>query len=52
MDKIVFVIEYEIPPLRAIYYTSIKAKNEEQAKEAFFIWHPSAKIRKVDSDNE
>jgi hypothetical protein len=42
-----YLIEYEIPPLRAIYTVELDAINEVKAKELFIVKHPRAKIRGV-----
>lgn len=44
----IFKIEYEIFPLRAIYRTGIEAKDEESAKQIFLANYPRATIRKVE----
>lgn len=43
-----FWIEYELPPLRAIYNCQIQAKNKNQAKRSFLKQKPSHKIRKIE----
>lgn len=44
----IFKIEYEIPPLRAIYYHGVGAEDEETAIKRFKANNPKAKIRKVE----
>lgn len=44
----VFKIEYEIPPLRAIYHSGIGAVDEDTARKRFLYNNPRAKIRKVE----
>lgn len=43
-----FHIEFEIPPMRGIYYTAYKADDEEQAREFFRVEHPRGKIRRIE----
>lgn len=42
-----FSVEYEIPPLRAIYWEGIRGKDEEAIRTLFHKNHPTAKIRKL-----
>lgn len=42
-----FEIEYEIPPLRAIYTGSIIADNQEEAVTQFIKSKPNGTIRKI-----
>lgn len=44
----IFKIEYEIPPLRAIYRHEVDACDEETAIKRFKVNNPRAKIRKVE----
>lgn len=44
----IFKIEYEIPPLRAIYSHGIDASDKEIAIKRFKANNPRAKIRKVE----
>jgi hypothetical protein len=41
-----FDVEYEIPPLRAIYRWKCEAKNEQEAKALFKKENPLGRIRK------
>ncbi len=43
-----FYIEYEIPMLRAIYYTDFVADSEEKAKEMFAKAYPKGRIRRIE----
>jgi hypothetical protein len=43
----VFFIEYEVPPLRAIYFVSIAADNEDTARQAFAQQCERGRIRKI-----
>lgn len=47
-EEMIFKIEYEIPPLRTIYYHGIGATDEETAIKRFKANNPRAKIRKVE----
>lgn len=40
-------IEYEIPPLRAIYFAEMDAENEAEVREAVAEWEPLWRIRKL-----
>ena len=40
-------IEYELPPLRAIYTGSLDAETESEARELFYKAKPGHKIRKI-----
>jgi hypothetical protein len=42
-------IEYEIPPLRAIYYCMVEDCTEEEARSAFATQQPMWRIRKLTS---
>lgn len=44
----IFNIEYEIPPLRAIYHHGVDAPDEETAIKRFQANNPRAKIRKIE----
>lgn len=46
-DLKVFNIEYELPPLRAIYHCECDAKDEEHAKSIFMAVRPDCRIRKI-----
>lgn len=43
----VFEIEYEIPPLRAIYHCECDAETEQEARDTFKREQPLGRIRKV-----
>lgn len=48
-----FEIEYEVPPLRAIYRCECDAESEQQARDFIGSEKPLWKIRKVsESDSE
>ena len=42
-----FRIEYDLPPTRGIFTTTISASSESEARELFKVAHPRGKIRKV-----
>lgn len=44
----IFKIEYEMPPLRAIYSHGVGASDKETAIKRFEANNPQAKIRKVE----
>lgn len=44
----IFEIEYEIPPLRAIYSHGVYATDENTAIQRFKANNPKAKIRKIE----
>ncbi|MCR6096872.1 hypothetical protein HXA31_20515 [Salipaludibacillus agaradhaerens] len=44
---VIYEIEYEIPPLRAIYSHGVGAVDEETAVKKFKANNPRAEIRKV-----
>lgn len=43
----VFEIEYEIFPLRSIYYMNVEAETEEEALEKFWASNPRGIVRSV-----
>jgi hypothetical protein len=43
----IFTVEYEIPPLRAIYHSNVSGKDSEMAERVFKTNNPKAKIRNV-----
>lgn len=45
-----FEIEYEIPPLRAIYTGSIIAESQEDAVAKFIKSKPNSTIRKINGE--
>lgn len=52
MDKLKFVIEYEIPPMRGIYHTKIWAVSEEAAIKIFNGIYTKHRIRKITQSND
>lgn len=40
-------IEYEIPPLRAIYFAEVDNCTESEAREMVYTEHPNWRIRKI-----
>ena len=47
LGQIFFEIEYEVFPLRAIYFANVEAKTEEEALQKFWKEHPRAIVRSV-----
>lgn len=43
-----YKIEYEIPPLRAIYFCEVDADNEAEARRAFAKFKPGHNIHKIE----
>lgn len=48
---VTFIVEYEIPPLRAIYQCEVDADDEESAREYFGIQMVGCRIRKITRKN-
>lgn len=46
-EKTTWVIQYEIPPMRAVYFTLVKYYTEEKVREMVKKEHPLWKIRQV-----
>jgi len=42
-----WTIEYEIPPLRAIYWATVDAESEEQVRVSVAEYEPRWRIRKI-----
>lgn len=46
-DKKTWKIEYEIPPLRAIYWAYTEAKDEDEVRAIVKKWEPMWRIRRL-----